>query len=1003
MIRSAALHPITRLIMLMLITVAAAAGCSAEGKRQAAAVAANDVSSGYAADGDRGTLPLPRLSEPEETDAEPYYADRILEWRKSGASDADAAIPVNALKPPAQSAEANAREGSYDGRAEVLKWEGEDGSWIEYRLDVPESGLYEIHMDYHPLTGTGKTGPILLDIALDGKHPFREASAIALYRSWTDERPVKRNELGEEIRPRSVDISSWQTAPFTDSSAAYAKPLLWYFEKGSHKLRLQGDEPVVISSLALVPPQAIPAYDEAAASYPGKPAKSPDAKAAVVTLEAEQYTSKNDPAIQMVYDTDQRTVPVSHGKVLFNSLGGERWNQPNQKVTWTFDAPEDGLYKIALRTLQNRFSQKASYRRIEVDGSVPFAEFLAYRFAYSGSWKGSVLAKEDGEPYLLYLRKGTHTLSLANNYSAVSPIVRGIEDITALLRNVQDDLLSLTGGQEDNNRTWRIRQELSDLPERLSQAAERLELLSHLMMEANGRKDSISQGLGTSAADLRTMLKKEDDIPRHLDDFTSIQERISGYMVSLYQQPLLLDELYIAPAAQPFPDMTASLLEKTAGVLKNFYYSFDNKDSIGKLDDQVLNVWVQRGRDHVTELQDLADELFTPETGIRVKVNLLPNPELLVLSNAAGLQPDIALGLSQDLPVDYAVRGSLHDLSKFPDFKEMYDKYSPGSWLSVYYNKGYYAVPETQSFQVLYYRKDILRNLGLQVPGTWEELYDMLPTLQENYKNFYYNWQQFIPFFNQHGAEFYSPDGLRTSIDSPEGFAAFKQWTDLFNTYAVDKEVPSFYEHFRDGSMPIGISDYNMYLQLSAAAPELNGRWGIALIPGEKEQDGSIARWAGGDQSTGVIFEGSKHKEEAWTFLKWWLSTDTQVRYGSDLESMNGVAFRWNTANIDAFVQLPWRKEDADIILQAWAWYKEKPNLPGGYLLGREIRNAWVRTAIDGMNYRTSMETAVLDVDRELRRKQEEFGFVDQEGTILKHMDVPVVEEPWKGVERYVK
>ncbi|UUZ97527.1 extracellular solute-binding protein [Paenibacillus sp. P25] len=273
------------------------------------------------------------------------------------------------------------------------------------------------------------------------------------------------------------------------------------------------------------------------------------------------------------------------------------------------------------------------------------------------------------------------------------------------------------------------------------------------------------------------------------------------------------------------------------------------------------------------------------------------------MSNAAGIQPDVALGLSQDLPVDYAIRNSIVDISKFPDFKELYNRYSPGSWLPFYYNQGYYAVPETQSFQVLYYRKDILSKMGLSLPDTWDDVYDMLPTLQQNYMNFYVNPKEYMMFIYQNQADFFNKEGSKTVLDSPEGFKAFRQWTDLFNIYALEREVPSFYQHFRKGVMPIGIADYNMYIQLSAAAPELNGRWGIAPIPGTKRPDGTVTRWAGGGQTSGVIFKASKKQEQAWEFLKWWDSADVQERYGSDLEAFNGVSFRWNTSNLEAFTK----------------------------------------------------------------------------------------------------
>jgi ABC-type glycerol-3-phosphate transport system substrate-binding protein len=401
-------------------------------------------------------------------------------------------------------------------------------------------------------------------------------------------------------------------------------------------------------------------------------------------------------------------------------------------------------------------------------------------------------------------------------------------------------------------------------------------------------------------------------------------------------------------------------------------------------------------------LQEIVNDTFTPQTGIKVKVNLLPNENLLVLANAAGLSPDVALGQPQDKSIDFAMRNALLDLSKFPDFQQTVKQFAPGALIPFYYNGGYYALPETQSFKVMFYRKDILKRLGLQVPDTWNDVYDMLPTLQQNGYNFFMPPTDNLPFFYQNGADFFAKDGMKTSMNTPEAFKGFKQWTDLFNIYDLEKQVPNFFQHFRSGDFPIGVADYNTYLQLSVAAPELAGWWGIAPMPGTKQANGSIERWAAGGQSTGFIYKSTKHPKESWEFLKWLLSADTQERYGSDLESFNGIAFRWNTANIDAFTKLPWPKEDLKVILEQWRWYKEVPNLPGSYFLSRELSNAWNRTVINGMNYRESLEEAIDSIDREMERKEQEFGFVSSDGRVLQTLDLPQVTIPWEGVNPYV-
>ncbi|WP_438350579.1 extracellular solute-binding protein [Paenibacillus sp. FA6] len=952
------------------------------------------------------TKVVPELHSSFNYEIDPYFGEVLAGWKEQDLPNATASVTVDAGKPSKGSGDEGIVTGDYEGKSNVLIWNTTGLSWVEYQIDVPNDALYEIQVSYHALKGIGGKGAIQFGVTIDGNRPYHEASSVSLYRSWEDVRPILTNSDGDEIRPRSLDVSEWSQDPFIDSGGAYSQPLQWHFEEGTHTIRLEGYGPIALESIQIVPSEAIATYEELAASYDNVHVTEGE----TLTLQAEDFTSKNDTAIKLYSDKNSRTVPRYKGRTLYNTVGGLRWIEQNQEITWTVEVPETGMYKIAFRALQNTIAQKTSFRTIRIDGVVPFKELLAYSFPYSTGWKGRVIGADDESPYLFYLEEGKHSLSLAVTHSPVKSIIVDIEALNAHLDSIDWDLRTLTGTTTgstktvlDRNRTWNMEQDSPGLTDRLLLAADAMEALSSQLVKVNGNKDSISQGLVTSAKDIRELNEKPEEIPYHIDEISSMREKLGTFIDSLVKQSLQLDEIYIIPKNAKTPRMESAFFNNVKGSLQNFSYSFDTRDNLSELDTTKLNIWVQRGRDYVDQLQQLADESFTPETGIEVKVNLLPNPELLLMSNAAGVQPDVALGLTQDLPVDYAIRGSTVDLSQFDDFEELYPRFSPGSWLPLHYNGGYYGVPETQSFQVLYYRKDILQRLGLDIPETWDDVYDLLPTLQQNFMNFYVNPKEFTHFFYQNGVEFYEADGVNSGLDTPEAYQAFKQWTDLFNTYAIEREVPSFYQHFRKGTMPIGISDYNMYVQLSAAAPELNGRWGIALIPGTKQVDGTISRWAGGGQRTGVIFEKSEKKDEAWQFLKWWLSTEVQEQYGSDLEAVNGVAFRWNTSNVEAFMQLPWKKEDANVILNQWKWYKDIPNVPGGYFLERETNNAWVRSVVGTTNYMSSLEQTVRDINRELHRKQEEFGFIDSVGNRLKTLDIQAVDTPWEGIDRYVE
>ena len=63
-----------------------------------------------------------------------------------------------------------------------------------------------------------------------------------------------------------------------------------------------------------------------------------------------------------------------------------------------------------------------------------------------------------------------------------------------------------------------------------------------------------------------------------------------------------------------------------------------------------------------------------------------------------------------------------------------------------------------------------------------------------------------------------------------------------------------------------------------------------------------------------------------------------------------------------------------------WPWLTQMGWHRGGYYTPRHVSNAWNKTVLQGINPRESLEEAIRQINRELRKKQEEFGiFVPEE------------------------
>ena len=169
-------------------------------------------------------------------------------------------------------------------------------------------------------------------------------------------------------------------------------------------------------------------------------------------------------------------------------------------------------------------------------------------------------------------------------------------------------------------------------------------------------------------------------------------------------------------------------------------------------------------------------------------------------------------------------------------------------------------------------------------------------------------------------------------------------------------------------------------MQVLTTAPELYGRWSVAPMLGVRQEDGSIDNRVGGISLTACqVMEQSEKQQAAWNFIKWWMSEDTQIEYGNEIEATMGIEARWNSANKNAFENLPWDEDDIKVIQGMMGKAVEQPIVLGGYFTTRHLVNAWNRVYLSNEEPRDSLEEAVKDINKELRTKHEEYGVGEYE------------------------
>ncbi len=918
---------------------------------------------------------------------EPSYLKYAAEMTKQGAKDTSGVdIAIEAADYTAASPTGVSVQAGIGGRAGEALVMAEEQSWVEYDFDIPQDGFYQMGIQYYAMQG--KRASLLRSVELDGTFPFFQAKKMEFQRMWREAGPVWKDNQGNEFNPRQEEVQGWQFREFRDADGKVPEPFRFYLTKGRHKLRIgMIREPAAIAEIRIFSPVRLPAYADLLKEYKAKGYK--EVRNQYIKIQTENAVLKSDPTLRRVEDREPATEPFNKYAVGLNSFGSFAWRKGGQWAEWEFDVPESGLYNIGARFGSWWLNGVPVQRIVTIDGKVPFREMNSVGFMYAPRWQFEGFGKSETEPYLFYLEKGKHRIRMEVQVGSLGQVFEQIQDVSQKMSLLSREIIMYTGTNPDPNRDWDLDKNIPNLVPRLHLMARDLDNAMKMMYSLGVEKGSSELSvLGMARNQLLDMAEDTDTIPGRLGNMTDTQSSLGLWINGLTQQSLILDYLVVKSPDRDWPKPEAHWLVRAWYSVYDFLLSFvKDYSGIGNIykDEKSLEVWVARGRDWAQIIKQLADEEFTPMTGTKVNINVIPAQQmnLLMLASTSGLAPDVALGVEGEVPIDFAIRNALVNLNEFPDYAQVAERFRPGALIPYKYNGGDFALPENQNFNMLFYRTDIMDQLGIKkIPETWEEVKEIIPILQQNGMDFYYPHapnnpslaiNEFAPFLFQYGGEFYRDQGKESNLDTPEALQAMKEWTGLFTNYKINKDA-NFYNRFRTGEMPIGVADYSTYVLLSTAAPELTGWWQMVPMPGLPQPDGKINRSTGGLAQTAIIFKDTKMKKEAWDFIKWWTSADVQERFGSELEALLGVEARWNTANVEALKRLPWPAADIEAILEQWEWFKEREVVLGGYYTTRHIANMWNEIVLNGKNQREAIEDGIKEINRELRKKREEFG-----------------------------
>lgn len=879
---------------------------------------------------------------------------------------------------------------------------------VELEIDVPQSAVYYMNFDY--LANSESILPVEAGIMVNGEYPFYEMRQQKLESRWTAKPDKVYDSYGNEVVSMPDKVYDWQNKYVQDSTYRYTQPLGIELEQGKNTISIELSEgTLLLGDICLT---AKPQVTE----YAGSEAASGDG---FIEIQAEDFLYRNDSAIHATCEYDPDLYPYQAGNRVMNTIDATSFGEGGQEITYSFQAEQAGNYYIAFHYSQGDKADFPVFMNVKIDGELPNTAFENHAFAYEKKYEMYTMVDGDGNKISIPLEAGMHTISMQISMEPVRESLETIEKIMGRVNDLSLEVTKVAGTNKDKYRDFSLEAYIPGIGDMMTGWADELNQVMEDARVYNPQKSKIAAYSSVKIAEnqLRSLAKKPDELIYRIDELatstSSVNQHLANLIDSLNGNDFSLDSIYLyqEDSAKQLPRNKNIFTKMWLGIVRFFTSFGEQAYSSTNANPEHLQVSVNRSRQHLEIMQLLINEQFTPQTGIEVDLSLMPDQTKLVLANASGDSPDVATGVNYSIPFELGIRGALKDLTEFSDFAEVAERYNAGLIMPYVIGDKIYALPETMNFQVMFYRKDILDKLGLDVPDTLEDVQAMLPDLQMRGLNFYYPTARTVgmktfldttPILFQSGGTLYDGEIDKAILTSEENVEGFTTLTNLFTIYNLPKDVPNFYQHFRNGDYPIGISDFGNYNMISNAVPEIDGSWGVALIPGVKNEDGEVMRYSSAGAESTFLFESTPEREQmAWEFVKWWSSAEVQAEFGQRLQITYGDEYYWNTANAEAFAQLPWDSDDKEVILEQLEWTLEAPRALASYMVERELSDAYnlVVLGAKSASVRESLDDAQKSVKRETQRKLEEFGYIEN-GEMVKEYEVPTVDKVREIIEK---
>ena len=661
---------------------------------------------------------------------------------------------------------------------------------------------------------------------------------------------------------------------------------------------------------------------------------------------------------------------------------------------------------------------------------------------------GTPVLNEDGTPvterqdFYFYFEEGVeYTLYLECSLGTLKTYIQTVERSLANINSCYLQILQLTGTDPDEYRDYNFEDIMPEVLVMLLEEAVTLMEVKEGLEILCGTNGSHIATLETIAMLLNKMGKKNgEEIAANLSQLKSYLGTLGTWINDSKLGSMKVDSIWVVPASGDasayatqdgvLPRASANFFQTLLHEIRSFFASFfveyDQMGLTTELDEDThkIDVWLAYGRDQSQIWRTMIDAHngFTDSTGTAVSLKLVTAGTLLP-SILSGKGPDVYIGLSSADVINYAIRNAVLGIGgKGSDevFNTTYYTYrdSDGNYTTTTEYRGEdgltftsspfetvtegnfakaamdtvtlldtsYGVPQTMGFAMMFYRMDVLADLGLEVPESWDQLLAALPALQSNNMSIGVSYISALDFmiYQKGGsmwqytdAEKYAADyaGARVDLDSNIALEAFEFTCRLYTDYSFPVSFDAA-NRFRTGEIPIIISDYaTLYNTLTVYATEIEGLWEFCSLPGSRNAvDGSFNYDSLAGVTATVVLHGCDDLLAAWQFAQWQTGSEAQSTYGNKMVALIGPSAKYETANLNAINNLSWTAKEKAAIMNQMEHLSSIVNYPGSYIITRYMQFAFLDAVNESVKPKDAMTGYIEAINTEIARKREEFG-----------------------------